>query len=43
MAATTEHLAGIGGDVHAADELRRVLDEELAGTLFPPTPLFLPG
>ena len=35
ITATTEHLGGIGGDVNAADELRRVLDEELAGTSSP--------
>jgi hypothetical protein len=27
-------LSGIGGDANAADELRRVLDEELAGSFF---------
>ncbi|KAJ9091698.1 hypothetical protein QFC19_008989 [Naganishia cerealis] len=28
--ATTDHLRGVGGDVHAADELGRALDDELA-------------
>lgn len=29
--ATTEHLSGIGGDLNAANELRQILEEELAG------------